>query len=846
VPLDWWYSFSGNASNPTFTSLTPTGGSDVIYQYPEDGNIGHCTLRYKEPIDLSMCDGIKIIASSEHPVDVYVVIAICDDAVPVEEDDPCGQSSVTYSVPIHVTEDSQVFILPFSGFEISEWLLNSDPPVTITPQFYGVTEISFNPDDEEGTLEIHKVSSVTQTIPVQVKGPEINKYYFQHPAYVMQGVDNLDSIYALPLEGIPELGTGYAAIDPDSEELTWQVETSNSGIGAGFQEDTLYIWGADASWAGYGHVTLKVTDETSASDSITIPVTVFKQDKTLINSEGVKEYFIPWGVELDINRILSVEEHMTRYDKEDLGLLDRTLKFSPWKKMEQLKDVDTHVFWVEIGYGDGKTPQDTQFALVDVYLAELVRLGFNAFRTNNSYFISNKNATSIHKLFLNTQGSPSKTPEEEAYIINEGHRLGLSVLAGNIVTLADALPGGQYKELYWAYPQPISEFIKNYILLNSSTLKKFTQLGVDIVDVANGVSQIHQYGCSLSEATQLNAGIIQLAENSRRDYAGPIYHSAEANQMFFPGVSVLKAPFWDYFDIVGQTAWGLILTEHDFPTVPQLIEAWDKLIEERFQPFQTQQNKPFILNDNGTNSVTGCARYGSMCSFMPIFNRNNYDVQEMANYYLTQSIAFENMEGYFGPGWSYFTLKQGERGGVRDPGFTFRLKIEDLLQSINLGKSSPRIIQIDAEFDDWLEDYIVFSDPAGDAKRQEDILSLAFTQDEDYLYFKVEYSTPPLDFGYLFLVFDTNGDNREDFKLLLNNRWTELNDWTGKIIKYGAKIGFTDAIDNQNQLELRIAKRYIESYLGDSLTILNLQHASLNWEVSDETGKIYLETYQQN
>jgi hypothetical protein len=222
---------------------------------------------------------------------------ICDAAVHPEPDEeyPCGQSSVTYSVPIHVTADSRVFILPFSGFEISEWQLNSDPPVTMTPQFYGVTEISFNPDDEAGVLEIQEVSSVTQTIPVQVKGPKINDYYFQHSAYVMQGVDDLDSIYALPLEGIPELGTGYVAIDSDSDELSWVVVTSDPAIGAGFQDDTLYIWGADASWSGYGSVTLSASDETGASDSIEIPVTVFRKDKTLVNPEGKEDYFVPWS-----------------------------------------------------------------------------------------------------------------------------------------------------------------------------------------------------------------------------------------------------------------------------------------------------------------------------------------------------------------------------------------------------------------------------------------------------------------------------------------------------------------------------------------------------------------------
>ena len=96
------------------------------------------------------------------------------------------------------------------------------------------------------------------------------------------------------------------------------------------------------------------------------------------------------------------------------------------------------------------------------------------------------------------------------------------------------------------------------------------------------------------------------------------------------------------------------------------------------------------------------------------------------------------------------------------------------------------------------------------------------------------------------MSFDTNEDNGEDFNLNLNNYYTESNDWPGVILKDQTIIGYSDAIDNQNQIELRIAKRYLESYLGDSLTILNLKHTSINWELSDETGKIYLEDYQPN
>ena len=416
VPLERWYSLSVDDGIHTYSNLTPAPGSPVQYVYPDDGNTGYVALQYREPVDLSSFEGLRIVASADHPVEIEIVAGTCADEIPLDEDSPCGESAARFSMLLSVTTEPQVFVLPFSQFEVHPYILQQHPAASTEPQFHGVFDMVFRPQDESGALWIHQVSAVRQEAVVEPIAPVINEYYFQHPACVMQGMNDLDAIYALPLKGIPELGTGHAVIDPDSDELTWSVTTSDPEIGAGFQDETLYIWGADANWSGYGEVVLTVTDAERMTDSIVISVTVFRDDKTLINAEGKKDYFVPWSPELDVNRILSVEEHMRKYNKDE-GNLDRSIQWSRWKKMEKLKDVDTHMFWSDIGYGDGKTPRDAQFALVDIYLAELVRLGFNAFRTSNSYFISSETSTDIHKVILNTRGNPSKTPEEEAYII---------------------------------------------------------------------------------------------------------------------------------------------------------------------------------------------------------------------------------------------------------------------------------------------------------------------------------------------------------------------------------------------------------------------------------------------
>jgi hypothetical protein len=170
---------------------------------------------------------------------------------------------------------------------------------------------------------------------------------------------------------------------------------------------------------------------------------------------------------------------------------------------------------------------------------------------------------------------------------------------------------------------------------------------------------------------------------------------------------------------------------------------------------------------------------------------------------------------------------------------TFRLKIEDEIQEINLGVTYPQIIQIDAKFDDWKESYKVYSDPIGDSRGQVDISSVYFTQDEDYLYFMVEYASLPPSQMFLTLNFDANTDKRTDFHLFLSDIYSEIHDWKGTIYgNQGQVIGFSEAIDNNDGIEFRIAKRYLESYLTNSLSVLQLGFFNQDWTLIDDTSII--------
>jgi hypothetical protein len=817
VPLDWWYSFSGNASNPTFTSLTPTGGSDVIYRYPEDGNIGHCTLRYKEPIDLSMCDGIKIIASSDHPVDVYVSMNICDAAVHPEpdEDYSCGQSSVTYPMPIHVTEESQVFILPFSELEISEWLLNSDAPVTMTPQFYGVTEISFNPDDEEGVLEIHKVSSVTQTIPVQLKGPKINDYYFQHPACVMQGVNDLDAIYALPLEGIPELGTGYAAIDPDSEKLTWQVETSNPGIGCGFQEDIFYIWGADPDWSGYGDVTLKVTDETGASDSITIPVTVFKRDKTLINKEGKKDYFVPWSPQLDINRILSVEEFLEEegYKEENL---DPRINWSKYVLLEFMKSVTFTGNWItENTYGPNWTKEATKMR-IDYMLDELISDGVEWIFYRNKIFMEHIDSDRLIEIFDNSSSLNSGTPFVSTpewglkYLVNQAHNKGLKVAFGPF--LQDITFGRhQIHPKSWEdWFESYDEFSKKYAGLAQSLGADHYVVGENLVNFSNNISTLrwgNEFSKIISDVRNLYSGSLSYLDIFYGSMTGR-YNLSDWDRI----------PIFDKVDIISSNSlWkGMITNPH--PTLNSIIDVLPYFIDNYLTPLVDRFDKPLIFFENGVPSQKNI-----LYNFVDFAGKDysaSPDMEEQALWYKALFTVMQNYDWFYGYGW--FGISLTDIGGINTKSLTFRNKPAELIiKSIySDNQINPRSILIDGKMDDWLTKDIIYSDNVGDSNDFDcDLYNVYSSRDDLYTYLMIEIIgqlKPSSDI--ISIQIDCDGDNIADIPLgvvYYSNHWNAILNDAG--MNFKKIIGILDVESNaqNNKFEIRIPNRLLDFPYGE-------------------------------
>jgi len=305
---------------------------------------------------------------------------------------------------------------------------------------------------------------------------------------------------------------------------------------------------------------------------------------------------------------------------------------------------------------------------------------------------------------------------------------------------------------------------------------------------------------------------------------------------------MLNAPLWESFDVIGAGLGAMNLTPCRSPTLQQMIQGWQQTIQNTYAPFQQRYNKPFIAVENGCFAVEGCANWGSYCPLMPDakFDESKTDLQLMRNYYLSQDVAFQPMEGYFGPGWHYYSFTPYACGGVRDSSVNPRLKVEDIIQFLFLGEERPRIITIDGRLGDWLESYRVLNDPVADSRGKQDLTSLSFAQDEEYMYFRVDYVLPPT--GFLSVELDTNGDMGRDAFLLLNNVYSLDGTWWGNSFLYEDrdKIGFVDSIDASNSIEMRVAKRFLIKLLTEYPVRARLVHCDRNWRTEDETTWIAL------
>jgi hypothetical protein len=686
-------------------------------------------------------------------------------------------------------------------------------------------------DNESDELDIDVDQIPVAVEPLGPVAPEINDFYFtSHPATLMQGVTDRDKIFEMPLDGIPELGA-VMGTDANGDSLEWSVESNHSAVDAYIQNDMLYIAATDPLWTGDTSVTVTLTDETGLEDRVNIPVVVFKTDRTRINSEGVKEYYIPWGVELDINRIVSVEEHMRQYDKEDLGLLDRTLRFSPWRIMEYLKDV-TISGWANEIVTDGGFTQELMFGGVDVIFDDLLALGVNGIRLENNYYLNSLNGSTILPVYSRWNASPTKNPEEETYIINEAHRRGFNVIMTNWFGVDTASTGGVFYEACQAKPKDEEAFWGSHLNLTLESVMRWTSLGVEIMSICDSLDGIGDGSYSsrlLTEKSFINA-----INESKKITPGSVTAFTSTHHLL-PNERILFSDIWDAADIliVSLNYDDKPYASSNDPSLGEVVASMKRYIDNYFQPFQRRFNKPFLPHENGCWSFDGAIKWGMYAEF-----REEkpwvVDISDMELYYRAHSIAYSDMDGYFGPGWYVYAINPYTAGLMNDRGPVPRLKIDGLIEELFTGSRTSHLIKIDGQSSDWTSNLVIAEDPIGDNASGDDITSLSAYEDESYLYLNVGYNNSPK--GPLMIEFDMDSDGHGDYFLECNNFYTEYGTWKAFLSpqRWGNPVvGFADMEATSRSLELRIAKRFLGKYSSISV---RLEDRSSNWSsVEDRT-----------
>jgi len=133
--------------------------------------------------------------------------------------------------------------------------------------------------------------------------------------------------------------------------------------------------------------------------------------------------------------------------------------------MEELRDVTIVGDWANETVTQGKFTRELQFGTVDVIVDELLALGVDGIRLENNYYLDHLNGSNIGPVYSIWNAGPTKTPEEESYIINEAHRRGFNVIMSNWIGVDDTSTGGVYYEIWQANPDDMDAFWLSHLHL---------------------------------------------------------------------------------------------------------------------------------------------------------------------------------------------------------------------------------------------------------------------------------------------------------------------------------------------------------------------------------------------
>ena len=733
---------------------------------------------------------------------------------------------VTFSNPVLITEfgdiltsvDPQRLALEFvfSGGVVEPWgshWMNWAPATASVVEYEWLTNV---PAAAHSTTLPTVVSSPQAVI----SGNLLNPNYFAHPAYVMQGVSDREETFAMPLDGIPELGF-YPLVDSELlGGIQWSATTDDSSlIGVRIEDDTLYIWGANPDASGYGSVVLAATLPSETQASVTIPVTVFESDRTLTNADGFVDYFVPWGWELDQNRILSVEAHAAMYGKTT-EFLDRSINWSRYMRMEPLNDVTKSLWWSNELVTNGWWTQEAQRNLVDMILLELHEANAGMVHIVNPYFLANPTSTEFYPVYDRWATGPTMRPEEIEYFVNECHRLGMKTLVAPNICVDPDKNQGRWFEVSDLRPPSVGQLLHSYERFILPWMQDWRDLGVDFLCVGRSLDMFGED--TVQNRSVIDQKLIGLIDTVKTFFPGPVAAMGGTRHHWFGNTPYPDRAFHSLGDFVSLGVMNYFDPVVDVaePTVEEMIAGWKTRIGEYYQPFQQRYRKPFIPFDNGSWSVDNGDQYGSYALLVGYaseeetrnpkqFTKEDANPIPQAIYYESFLSAFSEMEGYYGPAFyriEFQSVRQAA-GGLDDWTMTPRGKPAWEVMARYFGGFVASQVVVDARLDDWPDGATVVSDAEGDQARASyaDIAEARFFQDPRYLYVAVSYTS---DFtGNLEVKVDLDGDHNPDY-LVGSDQWEEdpVIATVSRVADNYATVGFADIRVVDDVLELRIDK----------------------------------------
>ncbi len=195
----------------------------------------------------------------------------------------------------------------------------------------------------------------------------------------------------------------------------------------------------------------------------------------------------------------------------------------------------------------------------------------------------------------NIAPNPNSTPTDAAVVaaIQEFHAKGLKVMLKPHVDAADGSWRGTFQPTdVDAWFQSYTAFIEHFATLAEDNHVEMLCMGTEFVDLSGAVNRDRW---------------LAVIAAIRALYSGPLTYAANATS----GNDEFKSvSFWDQVDVLGLDAY-FPLTDHDNPTLAQLVAAWssnrygENIVADVLNFAGAHPGKPVIFTEIGYRSATG-------------------------------------------------------------------------------------------------------------------------------------------------------------------------------------------------------------------------------------------------